>query len=58
MKDDVFRLAMKHMDVTPTYRPELKEYLTQLSQDLVKSGHLSQAPSMDHVLTQQIQKLA
>lgn len=58
MKDDVFRLALKHMDVTPTYRPELKGYLAQLSANLVKTGRLPRAPNIDQAMTRDILKQA
>lgn len=56
MKDDVFRLAMSRMDVTTGYRPELKKYLTELSETLVKQKRLNEVPDMDRALDQQILK--
>ena len=58
MKDDVFKLAVKHMDFTPTFRPELKDYLKRLSETLVKNGRLPQAPNIDQVMTQELLKHA
>jgi len=56
MKDDIFKLALSRMDVTPTYRPELKAYLTDLSQTLVKTKRLNGVPNIDRALDQRIQK--
>jgi len=54
IKDDVFRLALSHMDITTTYRPELKAYLTEEAQTLVKEGHLKEAPNLDRALDSRI----
>ena len=56
MKDEIFELSMKRMDITPTYRPELKSYLTQLSQTLVKDKRLAAVPDIDRALNQQLQQ--
>ena len=56
MNDDVFRLAMSRMDVTTGYRPELKKYLTDLSELLVKQKRLNEVPDIDRALDQRILK--
>lgn len=56
MNDDVFRLAMSRMDVTTGYRPELKQYLTDLAQLLVKQKRLGKMPDIDRALDQRILK--
>jgi len=58
MKDEVFKLALSHMDVTPTFRPELKDYLSRLSQTLVKNGRLPRPVDPIHVMTETILKQA
>lgn len=56
ISDEVYRRAMSRMDVTPTYRPELKQYLTELAQVLVEQKRLSALPDIDRVLDQRILK--
>jgi aliphatic sulfonates family ABC transporter substrate-binding protein len=56
MSDDVFRLAMTRMDVTTSYRPELKKYMTDLAELLVKQKRLEEVPNMDRALDQRILK--
>ena len=56
MKDDVFKLSLKHMDVTTTFRPELQGYLTTLAGTLVKNHKLPAMPNMDHALSDVILK--
>lgn len=56
MNDDVFRLAMSRMDVTTGYRPELKKYLTDLSELLVKQKRLNEVPNIDRALDQRVLK--
>jgi len=56
MKDDVFRLAMSRMDVTTEYRPELKKYMTDLGQVLVKQKRLSAVPDINRALDERILK--
>lgn len=56
MKDDIFKLALSHMDVTPTYKPELKEYLAGVAKTMVGRGQLSQMPDLDHALNRDILK--
>lgn len=56
MNDDVFRLAMRRMDVTTSYRPELKKYMTDLGQLLVKQKRLEAVPNIDRALDQRILK--
>lgn len=56
MNDDVFRLAMRRMDVTTGYRPELKQYMTDLGQLLVKQKRLGEMPDIDRALDQRILK--
>ncbi len=56
MSNDVFSLAMKRMDVTTGYRPELKKYLTDLSELLVKQKRLNEVPDIDRALDQRILK--
>ena len=56
MNDDVFRLAMSRMDVTTAYRPELKKYLTEESETLVKQKRLNEVPDIDRALDQRILK--
>jgi len=56
MNDDVFRLAMSRMDVTTSYRPELKKYMTDLAELLVEQKRLSEVPDIDRALDQRILK--
>lgn len=56
MKDDVFERAIARMDITPTYRPELKGYLTEMSETLVKNKRLEEVPNIDRALNQQVQR--
>lgn len=56
MNNDVFRLAMGRMDVTTSYRPELKQYMTELGQLLVKQKRLEAVPNIDRALDQRILK--
>jgi hypothetical protein len=42
--------------VTTTYRPELKKYLTDLAQVLVKQKRLRAVPDIDRALDQRILK--
>jgi ABC-type nitrate/sulfonate/bicarbonate transport system substrate-binding protein len=56
MKDDVFKLALKHMDMTPTFKPELKPYLKTLADNLVKSHKIPSAPDIDKIVTDEILK--
>jgi len=56
MKDDIFKLALSHMDVTPTYKPELKEYLAGVANTMVGRGQLNQVPNLDHALNRDILK--
>jgi ABC-type nitrate/sulfonate/bicarbonate transport system substrate-binding protein len=56
INDEVYRLAMSRMDVTTTYRPELKKYLTDLAQVLVKQKRLRAVPDIDRALDQRILK--
>lgn len=56
MNDDVFRLAMGRMDVTTSYRPELKQYMTELGQLLVKQKRLDAVPNIDRALDQRVLK--
>lgn len=56
MNDDVFSLAMKTMNVTTSYRPELKKYLTDLAELLVKQKRLNEVPDIDRALDQRVLK--
>ena len=56
IKDEVFRLALGRMDITPTFRPELKGYLKEEAERLVKRGQLTEAPNLDHALDERILK--
>jgi sulfonate transport system substrate-binding protein len=56
MKDDIFKLALSHMDVTPTFKPELKTYLGKVADTMVSRGQLSQAPNLDHALNRSVLK--
>ncbi len=56
INDEVYRLSMSRMDVTTSYRPELKKYLTDLAQVLVKQKRLSTVPDIDRALDQRILK--
>ena len=56
MNDDVFRLAMGRMDVSTSYRPELKQYMTELGQLLVKQKRLDAVPNIDRALDQRVLK--
>jgi len=56
INDEVFRLAMSRMDVSTGYRPELKKYMTDLAQLLVKQKRLSKMPGIDRALDQRILK--
>jgi sulfonate transport system substrate-binding protein len=56
MNDDVFRLAMGRMDVTTSYRPELKQYMTELGELLVKQKRLDAVPNIDRALDQRVLK--
>jgi len=56
IKDEVLQVAMKRMDITPDYRPELKTYLTELSETQVKNKRLSEVPDIDRALNRQIQQ--
>jgi len=56
INDDVYRLAMSRMDVTTGYRPELKKYLTDLSELLVTQKRLNEVPNIDRALDQRILK--
>ena len=54
MRDEVFRLALSRMDVTPTFRPELGGYLKEEAERLVKRGQLNEVPNLDRALDQRI----
>jgi len=54
--DEVFRRAMGRMDMTMSYRPELKKYMTDLGRLLVKQKRLSELPNIDRALDQRILK--
>jgi sulfonate transport system substrate-binding protein len=56
MNDDVFRLAMRRMDVTTSYRPELRKYMTELGELLVKQKRLDAVPNIDRALDQRVLK--
>lgn len=56
MNDEVFRLAMSRMDVTTSYRPELKKYMTDLAELLVEQKRLSEVPNIDRALDQRVLK--
>lgn len=56
MKDDVFARAISRMDFTPSYRPELKAYLTEMSQTLVKNKRLDEVPNIDRALNRRVQQ--
>ena len=56
INDDVYRLAMSRMDVSTSYRPELKKYMTDLAQVLVKQKRLGEMPNIDRALDQRILK--
>jgi sulfonate transport system substrate-binding protein len=56
MNDDVFKLAMTRMDVTTSYRPELKKYMTELAELLLKQKRLNEMPNIDRALDQRILK--
>ena len=56
INDEVYRLAMSRMDVTTSYRPELKKYLTDLAGVLVKQKRLTAVPNIDRALDQRILK--
>jgi ABC-type nitrate/sulfonate/bicarbonate transport system substrate-binding protein len=56
INDEVYRLAMSRMDVTTSYRPELKKYLTDLAGVLVKQKRLTAVPDIDRALDQRILK--
>jgi NitT/TauT family transport system substrate-binding protein len=56
MKDDVFALAMKRMDITTEYRPELKSYLTEMAETLVRDKRLSEVPDLDRALNRELLK--
>jgi hypothetical protein len=47
---------MSRMDVTTGYRPDLKPYLIELSEVLVKQKRLDDVPNMDRALDQRILK--
>ena len=56
MNDDVFRLAMRRMDVSTSYRPELNKYMTDLGQLLVKQKRLNEVPNINRALDERILK--
>lgn len=58
MEDDIFKLALKRMDVTPSYKPELKNYLEGVAKTMVGRGQLGQMPDLDHALNREILKKA
>jgi ABC-type nitrate/sulfonate/bicarbonate transport system substrate-binding protein len=56
INDDVYRLAMSRMDVTTSYRPEVKKYMTDLAGVLLQQKRLSKMPNIDRALDQRILK--
>lgn len=56
MKDDVFKVALSHMDVTPSFKPELKDYLTGVANTMVGRGQINAVPNLDHALHREILK--
>jgi len=56
INDEVYRLAMSRMDVSTGYRPEVKQYMTDLAGLLVKQKRLSKMPNIDRALDQRILK--
>jgi len=56
--EEVISKALARMDVTPTYVPELKNYLTNMAQTLVNKGQIASVPDWNKVLDQQILKRA
>ena len=50
VSDEVIRRALLHMNVTPEYVPELKAYVTDIAQTLVKKGQIAAVPDWDKVL--------
>ena len=54
VQEEVIRRALLHMDVTPNYVPELKAYLTDIAQTLVKRGQIASVPDWDKVLDREM----
>lgn len=57
-QEEVIRRALLHMDVTPNYVPELKAYLTDIAQTLVKRGQIASVPDWDKVLDREMLRRA
>lgn len=58
VQEEVIRRALLHMDVTPNYVPELKAYLTDIAQTLVKRGQIASVPDWDKVLDREMLRRA
>ena len=58
MDDGIFARAMSTMDVTTTYRPEVKGYLTTMAETLVKRKRLDGVPNIGAALDERIIKAA
>jgi ABC-type nitrate/sulfonate/bicarbonate transport system substrate-binding protein len=58
MNDEIFARAMSTMDVTTTYRPEVKGYLTTKAETLVKLKRLDAVPNIGAALDERILKAA
>jgi predicted house-cleaning noncanonical NTP pyrophosphatase (MazG superfamily) len=44
------------MDITTEYRPELKSYLTEMAETLVRDKRLSEVPDLDRALNRELLK--
>ena len=58
VQEEVIRRALLHMDVTPNYVPELKAYLTDIAQTLMKRGQIASVPDWDKVLDREMLRRA
>ncbi|MCL6607558.1 MAG: hypothetical protein K6T74_05630 [Geminicoccaceae bacterium] len=56
VSDEVYLRAMRRMDVTTSYRPELKKYLAEIAQVLLKQNRLTKMPDLDRALDERILK--
>lgn len=50
VSQEVIRRSLVHMNVTPDFIPELKPYLTDIAQTLMKKGSIAAMPDWDKVL--------
>jgi len=56
--EKIIKLMLSKIDVNPEFKPELKKYMTEQSEVLVKQKKISAVPDWDKLLNQSLLKAA